>query len=183
MTDRLKRLFACACCRHVWHKLPKVCQDAIRVAEQYADGLISRANLSAARSAADETVTDDSIYEDLTVFASLDDGTDLEYYLRNFFESIITAPIILADMKVRRIPNYTLTNKKLIHSLATSVYEHRASDFGNLDDCNIMILCDALEEFGTDCEVLINHFKGSRYHYRGCWAVDELIKSSRENNI
>jgi mannitol/fructose-specific phosphotransferase system IIA component (Ntr-type) len=51
--SRKKRLFACACCRHIWHLLPdERCRRAVAVSERYADGLASRAELEQAGQAA-----------------------------------------------------------------------------------------------------------------------------------
>jgi hypothetical protein len=42
-SDRQFRLFACACCRRVWHLLPDpAMREAIELLERYADGLASR---------------------------------------------------------------------------------------------------------------------------------------------
>jgi hypothetical protein len=52
-SDRKLRLFACACCRHVWDLLlDERSRKAIDAAEQYADGQISVENLAIIRNAA-----------------------------------------------------------------------------------------------------------------------------------
>src|SRR5262249_29403642 len=53
--DRKLRLFACACCRGVWHLLTDGrSRRAVEIAEQYADGLVDDRELSAAFAAAQE---------------------------------------------------------------------------------------------------------------------------------
>lgn len=48
-SDRVLRLFACACCRLVWELVGEAGREAVEVAEQYADGRATRAELATAR--------------------------------------------------------------------------------------------------------------------------------------
>ena len=52
VSERALRLFACACCRRVWHELGRDCRLAVKTAERFADGLASESKLGNARSAA-----------------------------------------------------------------------------------------------------------------------------------
>lgn len=64
ISDRKFRLFACACCRQVWHLLTdERSRKAVEVAERYADRLATEEEfLSGIQGALDEWVANPSIY-------------------------------------------------------------------------------------------------------------------------
>ena len=53
LTDRELRLFACWCCRQVWHLLDERSRHAVEIAELYAEGKATSDELAAVRDAAD----------------------------------------------------------------------------------------------------------------------------------
>lgn len=58
-TNRKLRLFACACCRQVWHLLEDVrSRNSVEVAERFAEGHVGQLEMDAARGAAWDAARD-----------------------------------------------------------------------------------------------------------------------------
>jgi hypothetical protein len=64
-----------------------------------------------------------------------------------------------------------------ILALAQAAYDHRLLPAGHLDRQRLAVLADALEESGSDVEIL-GHLGGDGPHWRGCWCVDLLLDRS-----
>jgi hypothetical protein len=70
--ERKSALFACACCRRIWHLLPtEACRRTVEVAERYADGLATDRERYAARSSASASAAEERV--------PLDDGRYTPY--------------------------------------------------------------------------------------------------------
>jgi hypothetical protein len=77
VSDRKLRLFACACCRRIWHLLvDERSRSAVEVAEGYADGLQSRRALaSAVQRARRRAESVDNLGDDAASYAACWAGT------------------------------------------------------------------------------------------------------------
>jgi hypothetical protein len=182
-TDRKLRLFAVACCRRLEVELPdQRSWDAVHVAEWYADGNGSDADLAAARGDAEASFgLDRSGYAAVAVTAPVAWEAAVgavnaigwlgwEWYEEG--EEADRQADLLCDVfgplpfrPVRLDPRW---RTPAVVVLATAIYDGRSWD-------DMPVLGDALAEAGcTNVEVL-DHCR-EKAHTRGCWLVDLLLK-------
>ncbi len=181
-SDRKLRLFACACCRNIWHLMKfENSRIAIDIAERFAEGGALEVELQLARRAANVLKTDG--LGGTTTFpasrAAFGCTNRNAYYAAREASSLSMSAGNLATEKREQL--------RLIHcifslpivadpawltdtvqSIATAIYRDRAFD-------RLPILADAFEEAGcTNADVLL-HCRKPAEHVRGCWVVDLVL--------
>jgi hypothetical protein len=178
-TDRKMRLFACACCRAVWHWLDDDrSRRAVEVAELFADGAATPAQLTAAWSDAADAAWGRDLRKAATLAAmAAADAADnvLDFRpppTRRFGTAARTALLRCVFGSPFRPPpavdpRWLSWNGGTVAKMAAAVYEQRR--FADLP-----ILADALEDAGWTDAAILAHCRAPGEHVRGCWVVDLL---------
>jgi hypothetical protein len=198
-SDRKLRLFACSCCRHIWHVFAdRRCREAVEVGELFADGLVSDgARNKTFRAACRARGIDGGPNP------KRHDAKTPAYYAASFAPAAhaITAALNCSGYSVQHLgwkkskkptrglavqerllrdifgnPFRPVTLNRAwrtsnVTALAQAIYDDRAFD-------RLPILADALEDAGCDNADILNHCRQSGVHVRGCWCVDRLLEKS-----
>ena len=199
-SPRKLRLHAVNCCRRIWHLLTDDrCRHAVEVAQRHIDGKatpaelasagqvvapIARVTLEALPSLARSTYAVggaawaatrasawasawDSAYDARMVARDFVTGTDWEaerQWQAGVLQDLFGNPFRLLQLD----PFWLLTDDAAAQHLARVIYDE--DRFGDLP-----YLADALEDAGCTCEMLLDHCRAKRSHYRGCWVVDAVL--------
>lgn len=194
-SERKLRLFACSCCRRIWHLLTdERSRKGVEIAERYADGEASDEEMEVAFRAAWAVLTHCLGPQAAAAEAAAESTWGHDAFGPPYHLSLLTYSIFFAvgEDKSERIAqcrllrevignpflppqpflSATLTwNGGTVTQLARHIYDDRAFD-------RLPILADALEEAGcTDTDIL-NHCRQPGEHVRGCWLVDMLLGKS-----
>jgi hypothetical protein len=200
-TERKLRLFAVARCRLVWHLLAdERSRAAVEVAEQFADGLLTRqeadaafteacaASLEALRSPDkwSETVLRFRRQRDpdklrraafIAAFAVGNGVGAVESHIRGGEVKLVdglTRSRLLRD--VFGIPFRTFPIDPLwLTWNGSTVAKLAQAIYDERRFTDLPILADALEEAGCDNADILAHRRSGGEHVRGCWVVDALL--------
>jgi hypothetical protein len=172
---RKLRLFAVACCRDArlfgWLAEPRN-REAVAVAERFAEGQASAAELEATRRLSSHNgvvwACSPDAYQAAVAWAECGRlpaarrAARVEI-LRDLFGNPFR-PTTLAP--AWRTPD--------VLALSQTAYQERMLPAGTLDGACLAILADALEDAGCTERTLLDHLHGPGLHVPGCWVLDAL---------
>jgi hypothetical protein len=197
-SDRKLRLFACACCRLVWHLLiDERSREAVETAERFADGFLSGSEARAAFSAAcrasldvrhpavgSETVlrlrrhhSPDKLRRAafMAAFAAGTGVGDAQAHIRGANANLVdeaTRSRLLQDifgpLLFRSVHLDPRWLTPTVVQLAGMTYDDRTFDL-------LPALGTALSDAGCDNKEILEHCRGPGTHVRGCWPLDLLL--------
>jgi hypothetical protein len=199
-SDRKLRLFACACCRRVWHLLTEErTRRAAEVAERFAEGSASdRERIDAWDNALEVAYSnynpdEDEPRTDLAAFAVLE---ALDINVSTALGAVEASILALERTPSRAWPNegiqmrgqvpLCLILRDIIGNPFCPVSFDLARRTPNVTAVaqtiyeqrrfeDLPILADALEEAGCACEEILEHCRSGGEHVKGCWAVDLVL--------
>jgi hypothetical protein len=204
-SERKARLFACACCRRIWHLLSdERSRNAIEVLERFVDRKASKKEMDAAIDASatalnalDQGKDPARYYAAGAVYHAADDIVDP---LADAEESAEHAASAAADAEhdaeedddawgqrnreeeaeqarlVREVFGNPFRKKRFKRDWRSSdVRTIAAGIYEERAFDRLPILADALEEAGCTDEALLEHLRQGGPHVRGCWALDRAI--------
>jgi hypothetical protein len=200
VSRRKLRLFCCACCRRVLHRMTSNrCRHAVETSERYADGQVGWVRFDLARLAAQfamDCPADEaawwaahtfglpslafgysavSISMNAAASAARATGPGERQIQAKLLRDIVGNPFRTPPAVPR---SWLAWNDAVIPRLAKKACEGRSMPDGILDAAHLGVLADALEDAGcTDADIL-DHLRGSGPHVLGCFGLDATLGKS-----
>jgi hypothetical protein len=198
-TDRKLRLFACACCRHLWETVPERWNEAtVETCERYADGLADEAELTAMRRRAHAVAGElDRAPRVSAFFAARAPFRAAQRAARTATtaceEAVSAAGSFAAETGgdhaearnregraqadlLRDIFGIPMRPTPFDPAWRTpAVLRLAGALYESRSFDRIPFLGDALEEAGCADPEILRHCRGDTLHARGCWVVDAAL--------
>jgi hypothetical protein len=166
-SDRKLRLLACAVAR----LLPprddpddhRRRDEAIRLAERFADGKVGKGKLDRAWRGSWAVASPRALDSALGVN---------DCFLRDREEELTALVREVFGNPSRPASFDPAWRSADVQALARAAYEERLEVRRELDPVRLAVLADALEDSGCASEAILGHLRGDGPHVRGCWALD-----------
>jgi len=196
VSDRKLRLFAVACCRHIWHLLKlEVVRDAVETASRFADKRVSKKKMTDARKFARTAVgptpyreTTTAAYDAAIEAGNRDAATAAWRSAENsvvaatevFFATELLSPHRADELRRQNALRAAL----FCHIVGNPFRPYPVSaswpslvvDLAQqlYDGADVrLVLHDALLDAGH--QELAEHFMNEERHPKGCWAMDVIL--------
>jgi hypothetical protein len=203
-SERKLRLFAVACCRLVWERIPPTAREAAELAERYADGNGVGSDML--------SLQQQLLQEEAQIPEELGNGWGTAYHSLRFpameaadaafRTAAISRWVYLPDdappesQAEQRVINHKMrADERFLQAeilldifsnpcrpavvdaswLAPVVVAFAHSIYNTNTFHHLPILADALEEAGCTDAAILGHCRGAGPHVRGCWVVDLLL--------
>jgi hypothetical protein len=169
------RLFVCSCAR----RLPRLRsaeedrerENAVAVAERFADGLASAARLRQVLPCSSGKGFWTVAHPDALEAVGL---SVRETQIKAALKADLLRDLFGNPFRPAIIEQAWCTSDVL--ALARAAYQERLLPGGDLDGARLAVLADALEEAGCDNGAILHHLRQGGVHVRGCWAVDLFVR-------
>jgi hypothetical protein len=192
-SERKLRLFACDCCRRLWHRTTELDRAVVAAIERCADGLIPAGQIFA--TAGVQPTVDGYPPTSYSVSGAEAERVIAEAGLQNAWTGAARARAFVVDAvrraegpagraaewkrqsdALRCIFGNPFRHIAVDPSWLTSTVTALAQQMYETRDLTAMpILADALQDTGCDNEYVLNHCRGISEHARGCWVVDAIL--------
>jgi hypothetical protein len=183
---RRLRLFACACVRRLWERLPPSAQEAVEITERFAEGLAMRdeMDVAAGQVAGGASISLANSLMQASFFAP---ALGADACLHTVARALAAVPreqfreelAVQCDLircvfgnpfRLIVLPAACLETSAVRSIAQVIALEQRWAD--------LPILADALEDAGCVDEGILTHCRSRGVHGRGCWVVDLILGKS-----
>jgi len=196
---RKLRLFACACCRRIWHLLKdERSRKAVEVAERFAEGTATEQELNEAEDDAND-VWGEFVYADENVTDAETDASDAACGAACYAEAAISSAGAASEYAAGalsyegKLAAEQDAQARVLRDLFGNPFRPvtvnpawlrwnegilrrlAESIYHERAFDRLPVLADALEDAGCDDADILSHCRGPGPHVRGCWALDLLL--------